>query len=103
MDFNKFTKNTQTAILDSKELLKSLDHAAIEPEHIMASVCLLEDIENSHFYKILEILKVDIHKLSDALRDYLKSKPKASPMMVAITVFVFCIFCPLCLLGYYVV
>ncbi len=83
MDFNKFTKNTQTAILDSKELLKSLDHAAIEPEHIMASVCLLEDIENSHFYKILELLKVDIHKLSDALRDYLKSKPKASPMMVA--------------------
>ncbi len=83
MDFNKFTKNTQTAILDSKELLKSLDHSAIEPEHIMASVCLLEDIQNSHFYKILELLKVDIHKLSDALRDYLKSKPKASPLMVA--------------------
>ncbi len=83
MDFNKLTKNTQTAILDSKELLKSLDHSAIEPEHIMASVCLLEDIKNSHFYKILEVFKVDIHKLSDALRDYLKSKPKASPMMVA--------------------
>ncbi len=83
MDFNKFTKNTQNAILNSKELLKSLDHAAIEPEHIMASVCLLDDIKNSHFYKILELLKVDIHKLSDALRDYLKSKPKASAMTTA--------------------
>lgn len=82
MDLSKYTKNTQTAILNSKELLKSLDHAAVEPEHIMASVCLLDDIENSHFYRILEKLKVDINKLSEALKDLLKSKPKASPMMV---------------------
>lgn len=82
MDLSKYTKNTQTAILNSKELLKSLDHAAVEPEHIMASICLLDDIENSHLYRVLENLKVDINKLSDALKESLKSKPKASPMMV---------------------
>ncbi len=83
MDLNKFTRNAQTAILNSKELLKSLDHAMVEPEHIMASVCLLEDVENSHFAKALEKLKVDIFQLSDKIRDYLKTKPRSSPMMMA--------------------
>ncbi len=83
MDFSKFTKNTQAAILNCRELLKSLDHAVIEPEHILASVCLLDDIKNSLFYQILEKSNVDVLDLSDKVREYLKSKPKASPTMVA--------------------
>lgn len=82
MDLNKFTRNAQTAILNTKELLKSLDHATVEPEHIMASVCLLDDIKNSHFAKILDKLNVDLLKLSDSIRTYLKSKPRSSAMMM---------------------
>lgn len=83
MDLSKFTQNTQKAFLNTKELLKSLDHAVVEPEHLMASVCLLEDVKNSHFAKVLELLKVDILKLSSNIKDHLKSKPKASPLSVA--------------------
>jgi ATP-dependent Clp protease ATP-binding subunit ClpB len=83
MDFSKFTKNTQAAILGSKELLKSLDHAVIEPEHIMASMCILEDIKNSQFARVLEKFELDPQELSSALRELLKSKPKARPSMLS--------------------
>lgn len=83
MDFSKFTKNTQAAILGCKELLKSLDHAVIEPEHILASMCILEDIDNSHFARVLEKFEINPHEFSAALRDLLKSMPKARPSMVS--------------------
>jgi len=79
MDFSKFTKNTQAAILGSKELLKTLDHAVVEPEHIIASMCILEDIKNSQFARVLEKFELNPEELSSALRDLLKSKPKARP------------------------
>lgn len=79
MDFSKFTKNTQAAILGSKELLKTLDHAVVEPEHIIASMCILEDIKNSQFARVLEKFELNPSELSTALRDLLKNKPKARP------------------------
>ncbi len=83
MDFSKFTKNTQTAFINCKELLRGLDHAVVEPEHLMASICMLDDIKNSHFYRVLQDLKIDLQNLSQKLRDYLKSRPKASALAVA--------------------
>ena len=49
MDFSKLTKKSQQAFINSKELLNTLDHAAIEPEHLMASMCLLDDISKTQF------------------------------------------------------
>lgn len=83
MDFSKFTKNLQAAILNCKEIMRGLDHAIIEPEHIFASLCLLDDIQSSVFGKVLETYKVDILQLSEKLKSYLKSLPKASPMVMA--------------------
>ncbi len=83
MDFNKFTKNLQSAILNCRELTKSLDHATIEPEHIFASALLLEEAKGSVFNKILEDLKIDSLKLSDEIKSYLKSLPKSSAMSMA--------------------
>lgn len=83
MDFSKFTKNTQTAFINTKELMRGLDHAVVEPEHLMASICMLDDIQNSHFHRIFQELKIDIQNLSKQLREYLKSRPKASALAVA--------------------
>ncbi|MCE2929319.1 MAG: ATP-dependent chaperone ClpB [Candidatus Caenarcaniphilales bacterium] len=83
MDFSKFTKNLQTAILNTRELLKSLDHSVVEPEHIMASICLLDEIKETHFYKILQSLKIEPADMAAKIKSYLKSKPKASPLAVA--------------------
>jgi ATP-dependent Clp protease ATP-binding subunit ClpB len=83
MDFAKFTKNSQAAVLNTKELLKTLDHAAADPEHIIASMCLLEDIENSHLAKILKELGTSVQKLSTKTKDYLRQRPKASALLVA--------------------
>lgn len=83
MDFTKFTKNSQAAVLNTKELMKSLDHSAADPEHIIASACLLEDIENSHLAKILTELGSSVQKLSAKTKEYLKQKPKGSALSVA--------------------
>lgn len=83
MDFSKYTKNCQSALMNSQELLKSLDHAALEPEHLLASICLLDDIKTTVFFKILEQHKVSLSELSDKLKSVLKSKPKASALSVA--------------------
>ncbi len=83
MDFAKFTKNSQAAVLNTKELMKSLDHGAADPEHIIASACLLEDVENSHLAKVLNELGTSVQKLSAKTKEYLKQKPKASALLVA--------------------
>ncbi len=83
MDFNKFTKNLQSAILNCRELTKGLDHAAIEPEHIFASALLLEEAKGSVFNKIFDDLKINTLKLSDEIKSYLKSLPKSSAMTMA--------------------
>lgn len=83
MDFSKLTRNAQSAVVNSKELLRSLDHTAAEPEHIIASICLLDDIKNSHLGKILEKLKVDVNYLASKLKDELKNRPKSSAVLVA--------------------
>jgi len=83
MDLNKFTRNTQLAIMNSKEILKGLDHAVIEPEHILSAVLLLDELKHSHLAKIFDSLKINSQALSDLIKQELKSRPKASPSMVA--------------------
>jgi len=83
MDFNKFTKNLQSAILNCRELTKNLDHASIEPEHIFASALLLDEAKGSVFTKVFDELGVNTLKLSDEIRSYLKSLPKSSAMSMA--------------------
>jgi ATP-dependent Clp protease ATP-binding subunit ClpB len=83
MDFSKFTKNTQNAILNTREILQNLDHNAIDPEHIVASICLLDNINDSHFAKIFQEIKVSISALSEKTKEYLKQKPKASALAMA--------------------
>lgn len=81
MDFSKFTQNTQATMANCRELLRQLDHAIIEPEHIFVSACLLD--ETTLLDKVLQQLRVDASKIRDELKEYLKSQPKASPSTVA--------------------
>lgn len=83
MDFSKFTKNVQSAFLSCRDLLNGLDHSVIEPEHLMLSMCLQDDVKNSVFGKIFDELNLEILTFSDSIKTYLKSKPKASPLAVA--------------------
>jgi ATP-dependent Clp protease ATP-binding subunit ClpB len=83
MDLNKFTRNTQLAIMNSKEILKGLDHAVVEPEHVLASMLMLDELKNSHLAKIFDTLKINTQVLSDLIKQELKNKPKASPSLVA--------------------
>jgi len=77
----KFNMNLLMSM--KRELLKSLDHSVVEPEHIMASICLLDEIKETHFYKILQSLKIEPADMAAKIKSYLKSKPKASPLAVA--------------------
>ena len=84
MDFSRFTQNSQATIANCREILKQLDHAVIEPEHIFVSMTLLPEKGNETMLpKIFQELKTDLNKINEEVRNYLKSQAKASAMAVA--------------------
>ncbi len=85
MDLSKFTQNVQLTLSNCKELLKQLDHAVIEPEHLFVSSYLIDEdgSKNTIIPKIFNELQVDLKKVNLEVRDFLKNLPKASPSSVA--------------------
>ncbi len=74
MNLNKFTEKAQEAVLASPQLASELNHAQVEPEHLL--VALLEQPEGV-VPTVLQKLNADPAGLARALRDHLGRQSKA--------------------------
>ena len=74
MNLNKFTEKAQEAVLASPQLASELNHAQVEPEHLL--VTLLEQPEGV-VPAVLQKLNADPAAVSRSLRDMLSRQPKA--------------------------
>ncbi len=74
MNLNKFTEKAQEAILASPQLASELNHAQVEPEHLL--VVLLEQPEGV-VPSVLRKLDADPAKVARAVREYLARQSKA--------------------------
>jgi ATP-dependent Clp protease ATP-binding subunit ClpB len=74
MNLNKFTEKAQEAVLASPSLASELNHAQVEPEHLL--VALLEQPEGV-VPTILQKLDADPQATARSLREYLSRQPKA--------------------------
>ncbi len=74
MNLNKFTEKAQEAILASPPLASELNHAQVEPEHLL--VALLEQPEGV-VPTVLQRLNADSASTAKALREHLARLPKA--------------------------
>jgi ATP-dependent Clp protease ATP-binding subunit ClpB len=74
MNLNKFTEKAQEAVIASPQLASELNHAQVDPEHVM--VTLLEQSEGV-VPTVLQKLNTDPQGLARALRDHLQKQPKA--------------------------
>jgi len=74
MNLNKFTEKAQEAVLASPHLASELNHAQVEPEHLLVS--LLEQREGV-VPAILQKLNADPAATARAVRDYLSRQSKA--------------------------
>jgi ATP-dependent Clp protease ATP-binding subunit ClpB len=83
MDLSNFTQNAQNSILNCRALLKKLDHAVIEPAHILHSILTLDNYPETLLAKILSKLKVKQENLTEALLKDLEKKPKASAVTMS--------------------
>jgi ATP-dependent Clp protease ATP-binding subunit ClpB len=74
MNLNKFTEKAQEAVLASPQLASELNHAQVEPEHLL--VALLEQSEGV-VPSVVRKLNADPAAAARALRDHLGRQPKA--------------------------
>ncbi len=74
MNLNKFTEKAQEAVLASPQLATELNHAQVEPEHLL--VTLLEQPEGV-VPTVLQKLNADPAAVARSLRDGLGRQPKA--------------------------
>ncbi len=74
MNLNKFTEKAQEAILASPQRASELNHAQVEPEHLL--VALVEQ-QDGVVPSVLRKLNADPAKLAGALREYFAKQPKA--------------------------
>src|SRR5688500_5121136 len=74
MNLNKFTEKAQEAILASPQLASELNHAQVEPEHLLVS---LVEQKDGVVPSAMRRLKADPSALSAALREHLAKQPKA--------------------------
>ena len=74
MNLNKFTEKAQEAILASPQLASELNHAQVEPEHLL--VALVEQPEGV-VPSVLRKINADPAAIGKALRDHLAKQPKA--------------------------
>jgi len=74
MNLNKYTEKAQEAVLASQKLAESLNHAQMEPEHVLTS--LVEQPEGV-VPAVLRKLNVDPAVLGRALREVLARAPQA--------------------------
>jgi ATP-dependent Clp protease ATP-binding subunit ClpB len=74
MNLNKFTEKAQEAVLASVQLARDLNHAQVEPEHLLAA---LAEQADGVVPAVLQKLKTDPVALAQALRDHLSRQSKA--------------------------
>ncbi len=74
MNLNKFTEKAQEAVLASPQLANELNHAQVEPEHLL--VTLVEQTDGV-VPAVLRKLNADPAAIARALRDHLAKQPKA--------------------------
>ena len=74
MNLNKFTEKAQEAVLASPQLASELNHAQVEPEHLL--VALVEQADGV-VPTVLQKLNADPTALGRALRDHLGRQSKA--------------------------
>jgi ATP-dependent Clp protease ATP-binding subunit ClpB len=74
MNLNKFTEKAQEAILASPQLASELNHAQVEPEHLL--VALIEQAEGV-VPSVLRKMNADPAAIGKGLRDHLGRQPKA--------------------------
>jgi ATP-dependent Clp protease ATP-binding subunit ClpB len=74
MNLNKFTEKAQEAVLASPQLASELNHAQVEPEHLL--VALVEQAEGV-VPSVLRKMNADPSQIARALRDHLGRQPKA--------------------------
>ena len=74
MNLNKFTEKAQEAVLASPQLASELNHAQVEPEHLL--VALVEQAEGV-VPSVLRKLNADPAAIARGLREHLGKQPKA--------------------------
>jgi ATP-dependent Clp protease ATP-binding subunit ClpB len=74
MDLNKYTEKAREAVIAAQQLAEELNHAQIEPEHLLAT--LVEQADGI-VPAVLRKLEVDPAELARALRAELGRTPKA--------------------------
>ena len=74
MNLNKFTEKAQEAVLAAPQLASELNHAQVEPEHLLVT---LAEQPNGVVPSVLRRLGVEPAAVGGALRTYLAKQPKA--------------------------
>ena len=74
MNLNKFTEKAQEAVLAAPQLASELNHAQVEPEHLLVT---LAEQQNGVVPTVFRKLGVDPAVVSGALRAHLGKQPKA--------------------------
>ena len=74
MNLNKFTEKAQEAVLAAPQLASELNHAQVEPEHLLVT---LAEQPNGVVPSVLRRLGVEPAAVAGALRTYLAKQPKA--------------------------
>jgi len=74
MNLNKFTEKAQEAVLAAPQLASELNHAQVEPEHLLVT---LAEQQNGVVPSVLRKLSADPGAVAAALRAHLARQPKA--------------------------
>ncbi|MDP2053494.1 MAG: Clp protease N-terminal domain-containing protein, partial [Acidobacteriota bacterium] len=74
MNLNKFTEKAQEAVLAAPQLASALNHAQVEPEHLLVT---LAEQQNGVVPTVFRKLGVDPAVVGGALRGHLGQQPKA--------------------------
>ncbi len=74
MNLNKFTEKAQEAVVGAQQLASQLNHAQIEPEHLLVT---LAEQAGGVVPSVLRKLGADPTELARAAREHLKKQPRA--------------------------
>src|SRR5262245_50881490 len=74
MNLNKFTEKAQEAVVASPQLASEMNHAQVEPEHLLVS---LAEQQGGVVPSVLRKINVDPAEIARAAREFLAKQPKA--------------------------
>src|SRR6476659_3812096 len=74
MNLNKFTEKAQEAVVASPQLASELNHAQVEPEHLLVT---LAEQQGGVVPSVLRKINVDPNEIAKGAREFLAKQPKA--------------------------